>query len=686
MSLALSRFLSDGMVVRREHVVPVWGTGEPGREVWAWMSMCAESGAPLPGRADTVIGPDGRFEMELPGLPAGGPYTLHVADSEGERIAVKDILSGALWFVSGQSNIDVTMERCADSYPEILRGCADDGLRTFHVEANADYHGPLSEPLTGSWKKAQMNHILEFSATGYFFARYLREMTGMPVGFIQASLGGSRITSWMSRRMLAGDPAYEPLLHEAELYAQDTYLEEVNRRNETGTQAWQEALAAADRGLSAHWEMPEAWTGENNDSGGPCSSPHMAPGAAEGSPLRAGAPAASGEFREFREGEARPDAGRITLPCFFRDTQLSGFSGAVWLERYFAVPCEMAGKSAGLWLGTMVDADTVWVNGVKVGETGYSYPPRKYRIPEGVLRTGGNAIVIRLTVESGEGRVTPGKSYMIYNDQGVLDLRGTWNFRIGAACGPRPAWDQVNWKATGLFNGTAAPCFHMPVDGIVWYQGEANTHEPYDYLDLTRRYVEGYRELWGEDVPYLYTQLPNFDIDLTEEEQWPSLRERQRQVLQAVPGTGMAVTMDLGEDNDLHPHGKKEIGHRLALWAAHMVYGLDVEYTGPVPIRAVLTSRGSAGAAVRVELTHAEGLYADSTDKGAVIRDCELVDADGAIFPAEAVVKDSALIVVSESMTTRPVRVRYAYHNVMHGALVYNSAGLPMSPFVLDVE
>lgn len=636
--LRLTRLLSDGAVLRRNHPVHIWGWDAPGRMVHVTLRKVGAAVAAAEASAQTDT--DGRFSLELEGQPAGGPWELEVRDDAGEVLYVRDILFGTVWFVSGQSNIDVDMQRCRDSYPEIVQNCADPWLRTFHIDVVADYKGPVEDVQSGAWKAADRNNILAFSATGYFYARALRAMEpDVPVGFIQASLGGSRITCWMSREMLADDPQYAPLLAETDRYADDAYMASVLHYNETEPEGWKAALRENDPGCRDGWERSD-----------------------------------------FAE-----DGQEIAVPCLFEETPLAGFIGSVWLTRTCEVPAEMAGKSAHLWLGTMVDSDETYVNGVKIGETGYQYPPRKYEVPEGILRAGTNRVTIRLVVESGHGRITPGKGYFLFNDQGVVDLTGSWQYRIGArAEAPVPPTDQVNWKATGLFNAMVAPCTQYPVDGMVWYQGEANTHEPYSYADLTRRYIEGYRARWQEEVPYLYVQLPNYIAEWEGEGDWPWLREEQRSVL-AVPGTAMAVTMDLGEDNDLHPHGKQEIGRRLALAADHLVYGRDVEYTGPVPQQVTLVFCDERGCAVRLAMTHAEGLFADSYDKGAEIRDLELVDAAGGIWPCTAAIDGETLLVTAAGLHEVPASLRYAYHDIMHGALVYNGARLPMTPFVLSV-
>ncbi len=688
--MKLSKLVSDGALFQQGKPIHVWGTAEPGERLTARLipsakeavqsvsaqAAPAEPGVRAPGegeqgtftrKASGNAAQDGRFDLYLDPLPAGGPYELVVSGEEGRELRVHDILIGALWYVSGQSNIDVDMERCYDSYPEMVRDCTDDGIRSFRVKENADYHGPVEEPVEGFWRKAEYNSILGFSASAYFFARALREMTGVPVGILQASLGGSRITSWLSKEMLQGDDAYLPLLEEARRYGDDAFMQAVVHSNETAPAAWKAELDQSDAGRKENWQEHPEMILESGTS--------------------------------------------LEMPCYLRDTGLSGFTGCVWLARSFDVPAEMAGKSAGLWLGTMVDSDITYVNGVKVGETGYQYPPRKYRIPEQILRAGRNTIVVRLVVEGGKGRWTPGKGYFIYNDQGIVDLRGSWSYRIGAKMDTIPPTDFVSWKATGLFNGTAYPCFALPVEGMLWYQGEANTHQPYDYLDLMKRYVTGYRKLWkDETLPFYFVQLPNYDVTMDGDMDWAPLRDKQRLAALAIPHAGMAVAMDLGEDNDLHPHGKRLIGRRLALMAAHDVYGKDVEYTGPVPVRADGAS-WERDHSVTVMLTHAAGLYADSCDKGSAVMDAELAFADGKVYPAEVILaeagedtqsfldaraEDTAGKEIPDTAVIRfvcsafpegekPVQVRYAYHSTMTGALIRNAAGLPMTPFVLDI-
>lgn len=285
-------------------------------------------------------------------------------------------------------------------------------------------------------------------------------MTGVPVGLINTSLGGSRIQSWMSREMLQGD--VEDLLL-AEKYADDAFVAGQLERNQENMEAWHRNLDEQDQGLKRN-------------------------------------------FKELKAPE--PSFKEVSIPFFFRDTQLQGFIGSVWFLRNFQVTGGLAGKAAKLWLGTIVDSDTVYINGVMVGHTDYQYPPRKYEIPEGLLREGENTIVIRVKCENGHGRFTDGKKYALWNDEEEIDLTGKWYYEIGAACEQIEPTDFVNWKPTGLYNGMVAPCRPYTLAGILWYQGESNTHVPEVYLELMKRMVAGYRKEWGEELPFCMCSFP----------------------------------------------------------------------------------------------------------------------------------------------------------------------------------
>lgn len=631
----LPRLISDGMVLQQGKKIHLWGFHEPGQKVL--VSFMGED-------YTATVNQEGIWEVFLKEMGPGGPYTMQISDGSGREEIINDILIGDVFMCSGQSNMELPMERVRDQYPEEIAGDYDPFIRTFKITEHSDFRAPLTELLSGEWKKVQRSTILQFSATAYFFAKAYRQLTGVPVGLINASLGGSLIESWMSRDMLAG---YEDALNLADQYKDEEFVEARLKQNQVQSERWHQQLDRADPGLSENWQQPDT-----NDA-------------------------------TWKKTE---------IPFFFRSTDLKEFIGSVWFRRTFKVPESMAGKEAKLWLGTIVDSDTVYVNGVQVGHTDYQYPPRKYPVPGALLKEGENSIVIRVKCERGKGRFTPDKKYMLFNRLGEINLKGTWKYRIGAACKEIPETDFVNWKPTGLYNGMTAPCHPYTIGGVLWYQGESNTHAPDHYLDLMERMIKGYRVKWQDDkLPFFYVQLPNFDIERYDSDTdetgygWPAIREMQRRALE-IPNTGMVTAIDIGEDNDLHPLNKKDIGRRLALLAAVKLHDVDVECSGPVPEEVQVEKLEESGFLVRIVLSHITGgIYAHLSGKGSQIWDFELIDPQGKAYPAAVLLKEDCIELLCEGLEEAPVQVRYCYKNTSSGALIFNGTGLPMSPFVWNL-
>lgn len=534
--LRLPRLLGDYAVLQRGKDIHIWGWDLPGRTVS--ISLVEEEVDGKTQAWHVRTDETGSFSAFLPAREAGGPYTLRVEDEAGERLERKHLLIGDVWYCSGQSNMELPMSWVAPYYEEEIKNCENPYIRSFKIAEHADFHRPLSEPLSGKWKPANPKNVLDFSACTYFFAKKRWDRTGVPVGILNVSLGGAKIEAFMSREMLKG---YDDCLAEAERYAQDDWRKEQEEKNEQSTAEWYGRLQEEDAGIKGAWMQEEAWN-KNEESG-------------------------------------RKDySSRIDVPFFFRNTGYRGLCGSVWLARHFTVTKEMAAQDSVLCLGTMVDADEVYVNGSLVGCTAYQYPERRYPVKAGMLHVGENFLVIRLISEQGEGRITPGKPFCLKTESGEIPLSGTFQAKVGAVCEKRPPVDFINWRSTGLYNGMAAPCEAFPIAGFLWYQGEANAHMPgvLTYADKLKRLIEGYRKARKDNgLPFLYVQLPNFKIETyygNEEERdsdWGAMRLEQEKVL-TLPGTGMVQTLGLGEDNDLHPHNKKDVGELLADLAEKM--------------------------------------------------------------------------------------------------------------------
>lgn len=611
--LKLPRLIGEGCVLQRGKKVRIYGTDAPGSTVtvrFQGQSLSAVSGA------------EGKWEVFLKEPEAGGPFRLEVENEKGESRSLSEVYVGEVWVCSGQSNMELPMQRVADRYPEEMAH-PDGAVRMFLIGENYEFDEPLQEHMSGEWKAASPDSIPAFSASAYFFGKELHERLQVPVGLILAAKGGSRIEAWMSRKALADHPE---LLKEAKALKGAAAARFVHGQ-ESAIQQWLEKL-----------EEKEA------------------------------------------EGEAC-ESGTLTVPGWLSDAGLEDFCGSVLLSRRFLLPegWEKEGESAILRLGTLVDSDRVYLNGVLVGETGYQYPPRKYAVPGGVLKAGENEILIRLVVNDGRGRITPGKEYSVSWGNGKADLAGEWEYRVAGRCTRAPEMDFLCRKASGLYQGMLAPCLPYTVRGIFWYQGESNDRRPEDYGSLLKGLIRSWREGWGEELPFIVAQLPAFSIDLKDtDEGWPRIRQAQLEAA-ALPGVAVTVNLDLGEKNDLHPLDKAGIGHRAALAAEGMVYGEKVPWRGP---RLQKWERGERGLTLFFEV---EGGGALRTLDGEEPGEFWAVGPDGVPGPVPARLCADC-VVLEENGAKAFEEILYAWSNAPCRGLLCDENGLLTSPFRISVR
>lgn len=230
-----------------------------------------------------------------------------------------------------------------------------------------------------------------------------------------------------------------------------------------------------------------------------------------------------------------------------------------------------------------------------------------------------------------------------------------------------------SWGPGLLWNGMIAPLAPLPIRGVLWYQGESNSAlgRVHSYDRVMRTLIEDWRRQWGiGDFPFLYVQISNFKS--TPREDWAELREQQVRTL-AMRNTAMAVTIDIGNPDDVHPTDKLDVGLRLARAARVLTYGENVEHSGPMFRQATTESN-----AIRAWFDHAKGLNA----KGAAVTGFEVAGRDGKFVPATATI-DGATVVASSPDVSAPVYVRYGWANSPQCDL-FNSDGLPASPFTSE--
>ncbi|WP_262248433.1 sialate O-acetylesterase [Parapedobacter soli] len=527
--IRLPRLVSNGMVLQRGEELTIWGWADPGERVT--VTLAGETGK-------AVTAPDGKWGTVLPAIGAGGPYTLTVKGKN--TVVIDDVLIGDVWLCSGQSNMVHMLDIHDVTYEKEIAEADFPQIRQFLVPTATDLVWPQADVRGGRWEEAVREKVRDFSVVAYFFALQIHKTQGVPIGIINASVGGTPIEAWTSE---AGLRRFPDVINTVRQNKDTAYVHATNRSAALANKP----APFDDRGITSE---PE-WFDTN----------YM-------------------PSRGWRT---------INVPGYWEDQGVRDLNGIVWYRKEVKIPAAMVGKPARIFLGRIVDADELYINGKKIGNTTYMYPQRRYHIAADVLKAGTNVFVVKVTNHQGKGGFVPDKPYCIFAGADTVDLKGTWHYRVGAVFASTAHQDKIPTitiqnQPTALFNAMVAPIVDYAIKGVLWYQGESNVARPDLYASRMRALIADWRKQWGkEQLPFLYVQLPGFmEYDyLPSESSWAELREAQRETL-SVPHTGMAVAIDLGEWNDIHPERKKEIGDRLARLARGMVYKQDIVAHGPM--------------------------------------------------------------------------------------------------------
>jgi sialate O-acetylesterase len=571
-------------------------------------------------------------------MKAGGPFTMEVKGNNS--IMIKDILIGDVWFCSGQSNMVLTMERVKEKYPDDIASADYPEIRNFFIPTVSDVTSIHKDLPPGKWVSASPEKVLGIGAVTFFFARSIYNDYKVPIGIINSSVGGTPIEAWISEE---GMKEFPKLFERIEDFRDTAFMNPIIRsagiRNESSKKAFSNSRLE-DKGLSGPkpWYdityVPEAWH-------------------------------------------------KFWLPGYWDDQGVKGLNGVVWFRKEINVQASMTGKPAKLFLGRIVDADDVYVNGVFSGSITYQYPPRRYNLRAGLLKPGKNIIVIRVTNNAGKGGFVPDKPYYLVVGNDSIDLRGDWLCKVGQVFRPVETGPETGIpfltmqnEPTGLYNTMVAPLINYRIKGILWYQGEANTSKPQEYQQLLPALIADWRKKWQQGpIPFIFVQLPNFmDVQyLPSESQWAELRFGQLKSL-SVLNTAMAVTIDVGEWNDIHPLEKKVVGERLSLAARKLAYGNEkIVFSGPI-----YKSVTKEGNRIIIEFDHnGSGLMVKG---GGDLKYFALAGTDKKFVWAKAIIENNHVIVSSDEIPD-PVYVRYAWADNPEGANLYNIEGLPASPF-----
>lgn len=615
--IKLPRLISDGVILQRDEKVKVWG--------WA----AANESIKLEFKAKTYTAKadqEGNWNIILPAQKAGGPYEMVFKASN--EITVKDILFGDVWICSGQSNMELPMERLKEKYGNVIANSENNKIRQFLVPDRYDFIKEQTDVASGNWIAANSKTVLDFSGVAYFFAKAIYEKEHIPIGIINSALGGSPIEAWLSEEALVAFPeAYK----ESQKFKNKELIKEIETGDKKRNDDWYDLLNKTDLGLNNHWDLA---------------------------------------------GTYDKDWGQMSIPGYWADTSIGNVNGVVWFRKEIEVPKSMVGKSAQLFMGRIVDQDFIYVNDELIGTTSYQYPPRRYEVGANVLKEGKNTISIRVINNSGKGGFVEDKPYFLAVGKDTIDLKGIWKSKLGAKMEPLEGPTFIRWKPEGLYNAMIAPLTNLKIKGVLWYQGESNSGNPKLYAKTLPALIQDWRTKWNQgNFPFLYVQLPNFMESNPEprESNWAVMRQAQLESLR-VPNTAMAVTIDLGEWNDIHPLNKQDVGNRLALLARKLAYGESkLNASSPMPSTAVFEKEKAI-------------LSFKNVGGGLIVKNgTELksfaISNDGKNFVwAKAKIVGDKVEVWNENVMN-PTVVRYAWDNNPVDANLFSKEGLPSTPF-----
>ena len=620
----LDPLFSDDGILQRDRVIPIWGQAAPGQTVTAKLDDQT-----LTARADAT----GRWMVRVGPLAASAtPHTLSVS-SGTDNVTRHNILFGDVWLCSGQSNMEWGVGNLTNAKEEIAAANIPN-IRLFTVPKKAAFT-PQTDLGNSRWLVCNPDNVSQgawngFSAVAYFFGRKLNQDLNVPIGLIQSAWSETVGEAWVSESALGTIPDFRP-----ELARVAQAVHDQNVPFDQRTEAW---LRQSSPDYQSNWATADADVSTWKTA--------LVPGSWGGT-------AAAG---------------------------LDESDNIVLFRREIEVPADWAGHDLQLQLGTIDDNETTFWNGVAVGSTSGWNKPRNYKIPAAQVKVGRNILAVRVTNNSGDGGFGgPAEAVRLTRDANTfLPLAGDWKFLAvtslaQADTAPMQA-DPNNPNVTSvLYNGMIAPLVPFGIKGAIWYQGEQNAARAAQYERLLPTLIGDWRSKFGEPMPFYIVQLAGFMApdDTPKDDDWPQLRAAQMKTAQAVPNTGIAITTDIGDEKDIHPKDKQDVGLRLALAALAQTYGEKVEYSGPT-----LQQTKLDGENLRLAFAHAEG---GLSLKGDTTRVFALAGADRNWFWATPRIEGNSVILTS-SVVPKPIYARYAWSSLPRATL-YNSANLPAPPF-----
>ena len=615
------------MVLQRDAVITIWGKATPNEQVIATFKNQKSS---------TIAQEDSTWRLFLAPEPAGGPHELSIIGTD--TLVFKDVLVGEVWVGSGQSNMQWSVQQSANAEHEIQQATYPN-IRLFSIDRTFSPFPEYNIPSDG-WKPTNPSTISSFSAVAYYFGKILHDSLQVPVGLIHSSWGGTPAEAWTSSQTLLELPDFKDAT--LRIQNQADSLSYLPSSYQSRLDDWYKKIQALDPGYNL--EQPE----------------YAAP----------------------QLDHTTWDT--MSIPSQWEQSGMPDFDGIVWFRKKITLSSGWASTGGTLSLGPIDDADITWINGIEIGRTDRYDAKRRYKIAPSTLKPGENTITVRVLDTGGGGGLYGSPEELgLFSDNSSLDsisLQGTWKYSAAlelANLPPPPRPTPLQHTPSVLYNAMIHPLIPYKIKGVIWYQGESNASRAYQYRSLFTALIDDWRQEWNENIAFHFVQLANFQQKQklpVEKETWPELREAQTMALQ-LPNTGMAVAIDIGEADDIHPRNKQDVGYRLALNALHKNYDFPIVPTGPI-----YKSMQIDGDSIKILFDYAEsGLL---TKNGEEPVGFAIAGQDQVFYWGEAILRGNEAIIHNDQVPS-PVAVRYGWANNPI-TNVQNAENLPVSPFRTD--
>jgi sialate O-acetylesterase len=612
--VTLPKFFSSHMVLQREAPITIYGWADKGKTV-----SIEFAGKTLQAKADNK----GEWSITFPAMQAGGPYTVNI--TEDNKITFNDVYIGDVWFCSGQSNMGWKLENAVNGGQE-LATASHEKIKLLQVSRTMA-GTPQNDIEKGSWATSSPESAEGFSAVAYFFGRELYNKYHVPIGLINSSWGGTNIEAWLSAYVMGKHPEAAKTI--AKMKGID--FSNVMKDYKKDFDAWNKKADNDDVGLKQQWYNKDYNT------------------------------------KSWKN---------IELPVYWKKAKVEPNDGIIWVTREFTLTeRDLTEDELTLSIGRVDNEDITYINGNKVAESTNKDLERVYNVAKENFTPGKNIITIRVK-NSGDvgGFRSDALALYLQTPSRKISLAGTWRYEAGTKdIEPVPVRQHPTIYPTSLYNGMVAPFFGIKIKGIIWYQGEANSKNAAEYASLFKAMITDWRNHWGQDYPFIFAQLPNYD---NQNGRWITLRESQSKALE-LKNTGMVTLIDVGEDDNIHPINKQEPGRRFAVVAQNVAYGEKLPASAPVytsykpDANAIFVTFNEAGFEVKGNSNALSGFTIAGSDKK--------------FYPANASLQsDGKTIKVWSDKVQKPAAVRYLWADAPGKVMLYNKDGLATPPFRTD--